>query len=174
MGKDKIQQIELKTRDILEQVLGKIIDLKPPINLAKVLEYFDVSLSLARFKVPSVAGAFDKRLKMIYLSKDEPYKRQFFTAAHELGHLVLNHKKNFDVFYRQQLSEFNGLSAEARAKEGKASEEKEANYFAASLLMPEELVKKFWNEKKDIELLAAYFGVSRSAAYWRLKNLKVI
>lgn len=167
MGTQSLDQIELKTRDILETVLGNVAQIEPPINLAKILELFKISMSYARFKDSSVAGAFDKDQKMIYLSKGEPYKRQFFTAAHELGHFVLDHKKKFDVFYRAQISEFNGSDKYNQ-------EEREANFFAASLLMPKELVERFWNTRKDIELLAAYFGVSRSAAFWRLKSLRLI
>ncbi|MBI3485888.1 ImmA/IrrE family metallo-endopeptidase [Candidatus Daviesbacteria bacterium] len=161
----KLDQIELKARDILEQTIGDINFIEPPIDLAKILEHFQLKLSIASFKDQNVAGAFDKDQKMIYLAKNEPPKRQLFTVAHEIGHVVLDHKKTQDVFYRHQASSFNGADLE---------EEKEANFFAASLLIPKELVKRFWSIHKDIELIAAYFGVSRSAAFWRLKNLRLI
>src|SRR5690242_1260667 len=113
MTTQEIQEIELKTRDILENILGKEINLiEPPINLGKVLEHYNLSLSMAGFKKPDVAGAFDALHKTIYLAKDEPPKRQLFTVAHELGHFVLNHKKKFDVFYRTQAMEFNGSQNE--------------------------------------------------------------
>jgi Zn-dependent peptidase ImmA (M78 family) len=165
MQQQRLSKIELKTRDILEQVLGPISEIEPPINLAKILQYFDLSLSTAIFKKPEAAGALDKTQKMIYLAKGESQKRQFFTVAHEIGHFALNHKKKFDVFYRQQITEFNGESSE---------EEREANYFAASILMPKELVLKFWQDRPDVELVSSFFGVSRSAAFWRLKNLGLI
>lgn len=162
---NSLDQIELKTRDLLEEIIGDIEFIEPPINLGKILEYFNIKLAQTLFKDPHIAGAFDKKEKMIYFSQQDSPKRQFFTAAHELGHFVLHPQKKEDIFYRYQASEFNGESAE---------EEKQANYFAACLLMPRELVQRFWDTQHDLELLAASFGVSRSAAYWRLKNLRLI
>ncbi len=160
-----IEEIELKTRDILEQVVGDITSIDPPVDLAQILKYYNLKLAMAGFKDPQVAGAFDDSTKTIYLLKNDSSKRQMFTVAHELGHILLGHKKKFDIFYRHQATEFNGTDAQ---------EEKAANFFAASLLMPKELVIKLWNKYQDIELFAAYFGVSRSAAFWRLKNLGLI
>jgi predicted transcriptional regulator len=165
MNQTNLEQIELKTRDLLEAVVGNIEEIDPPVNLAKILEFYGISLSLAGFKLPEVAGAYDDKEKMIYLLKTDSKKRQAFTIAHEIGHIALGHKRNFDVFYRAQATEFNGAQTK---------EEKEANYFAASLLMPRELAIKTWEKYHDIELFAAYFGVSRTAAYWRLKDLKLI
>lgn len=164
MQTDKIEEIEVKTRDILEENLGKINDLDLPINLAKILERYKFVLYYAIFKDPNVGGTYKKADNLIVVAKDDPIKRQFFTVAHELGHFFL-HKKTQDVFYRKQAIEFNG--------EG-TLEEKEANWFAASLLMPKELILKVWGERQSVDYIAAKFGVSRTAAFWRLKNLKVI
>ncbi len=165
MQKDKIKYIETKSRDILENILGQIETISNPVDLAKILKHLNLHLSIASFKNNSVAGAFDKDQRTIFISKFDSPKRQAFTIAHELGHFIL-HQKPQDVLYRVQSDEFNGSPLDL--------EEKEANWFAASLLMPKELVEKFWHDKQDIELLAAYFGVSRSAAFWRLKNLNLI
>jgi len=165
MKKSDLEQIEFKTRDLLEDAVGDIYFIEPPINIAKILEKLGLSLALTGFKDPGVSGAFDKKTQTIYLSKNDSKKRQAFTIAHEIGHIILGHKKKVDLFYRTQADSFDGQSQE---------EEKQANYFAASLLMPKELVEKFWETHHDIELLAAYFGVSRTAAYWRLKELSLI
>lgn len=164
MQQTRIVEIEAKTRDILEENLGKINELELPINLAKILEKYKFILYYALFKDPSVGGTYKKQDNLIIVAKDDPIKRQFFTVAHELGHYFL-HKKNQEIFYRKQAIQFNG--------EG-TLEETEANWFAASLLMPKELVLNIWKERTNVEYLAAKFGVSRSAAFWRLKNLKVI
>lgn len=164
MQQIKIEEIEAKTRDILEEDLGKINELDLPINLAKILKRYKFVLYYALFKDPNVGGTYKKQDNLIVVAKDDPIKRQFFTVAHELGHFFL-HKKAQDIFYRKQATEFNG--------EG-TMEEKQANWFAASLLMPRELVLNIWKERPSVDYLAAKFGVSRSAAFWRLKNLKVI
>lgn len=165
MQKAKLQEIELKSRDILEHTVGSIESIDPPVDLAKILQNFGITLAYAGFKKPDVSGAYEANQKVIYLNKSDSRKRQLFTVAHEIGHIVLDHKKKFDIFYRAQITQFNGEQT---------AEEKEANYFAASLLMPQELVIKTWDKYHDIELLAAYFGVSRTAAFWRLKELGII
>lgn len=163
MLKSKIEEIEVKTREILIEVVGDSLD-EPPVNLAKILKHFDLSLEQAKFKKFEVGGAFDRENKTIYLAVDESPIRQAFTVAHELGHLIL-HKKKQDIFFRHQVKDFDGDSKE---------NEKEANWFAASLLMPKEMITKAWEKYKSIELIAQYFGVSKQAAYWRLKNLELL
>jgi Zn-dependent peptidase ImmA (M78 family) len=164
MKTSRIQEIELKTKDILSEVIGDPDKIDPPIDLGKVLEHYKISLNLAHFPDDTIAGAYEKKSRQIYASIDDSPKRQAFTIAHELGHIIL-HDSNSEIFFRHQATEFNG---------DQSPEEQEANWFAAALLMPEELVRRFWEHHKDIELLAAFFGVSRTAAFWRLKNLKLI
>ena len=52
--------------------------------------------------------------------------------------------------------------------------EKEANNFAASLIMPEALVRRAWDTVKDIEECAKIFNVSVSAMSIRLTRLGLI
>lgn len=165
MHQARLEEIELKTRDLITDILGDPDKIEPPINLGEILQNFNLSLSIASFKLPNVSGAYDNSQQTIFIAKTDSPKRQLFTVAHELGHLILNHDRPTDIFYRHQALEFNNQDL---------TEEKEANFFAAALLMPKELVEKFWQHHSDIELLAAFFGVSRTAAFWRLKNLKKI
>jgi Zn-dependent peptidase ImmA (M78 family) len=53
----------------------------------------------------------------------------------------------------------------------KKEEEQEANWFAAALLMPQDLMEAYWHSLQDIESMAKLFGTSYSAMQWRLKNL---
>ena len=55
--------------------------------------------------------------------------------------------------------------------EGRALE-REANVFAAELLMPEELVKSAWRE--SMPATADLLGVSHEAMAWRLYNLGLV
>lgn len=89
----------------------------------------------------------------------EPYVRQRFTMAHEIGHFVL-HLDSVgseivdDTFYRSRLS--NKLEAEA-------------NKFAADLLMPKALIEKLENEGVNSpEGLAKALSVSQVAMKIRL------
>ena len=73
-----------------------------------------------------------------------PVERWIFTAAHELGHLVL-HRTDFNV---NQL------------KEGKTQEE-EANAFASEFLMPDESFVKVWYENYGLPFVERVITVKR-------------
>ena len=47
----------------------------------------------------------------------------------------------------------------------------EANEFAATLLIPENLVRKYWSSWSSVEMLADIFKVSLSAMSYRLYKL---
>ena len=78
------------------------------------------------------------------------YKRRKFTLAHEVGHIYLGHT-------------WHG-----------PEEEKEANWFASQLLMPECVLMEIW--RRDGKLLAqdvaGWFFVSDAAAHNRVRQLQ--
>lgn len=163
IAQKRIDEIEQKARQVIGNHLGEIEDIDPPIDVARILRKEKIELNLASFDNPTIAGMYDKEKKAIYVDFTDKKTRQLFTVAHELGHYYLEPDKETEIFYRHQQNDF--------SESGGA--EQEANWFAASLLMPEELVRKIWQENKNVQLIATKFGVSISAARWRLKNLKV-
>lgn len=165
LSRERIEEIEQKARQVLTDLYGNVAALSPLINLAEILKKNNLQLVNAHFDNPGILGAFDASRHIIYVSQDEHKKtRQFFTVAHELGHFFLHDKNKQEVFHRAQMDQFGD----------NIDEEQEANWFAASLLMPRELITKEWNLHPDEAFIAARFGVSRAAAHWRLKNLNVI
>ena len=78
-------------------------------------------------------------------------ERQIFTAAHELGHLVL-HLNDYEVEEKD----------EHKAQEG------EANLFASYFLMPEETFRKEWNETCGGFMVDRVLKVKRMfrVSYW--------
>lgn len=170
MDEQRLEEIEKITEELIEKTRDDNQQLAPSKHVATVLEnllkHFRIKLQFTRFENPDISGAYDKENKTIYISTADPPRRQAFTVAHELGHYVLHKRKKDDIFFRSQMYTFNG--------DQEKYEEKEANWFAASLLMPRELIKKVWKKERDIDLTAANFGVSKPAAYWRLKNLGII
>lgn len=106
---------------------------------------------------------------LIGVSSSEPPVRQRFTVAHELGHFFLHEDKDAFVDYRDN-------------KEGvmRTPREKQANMFAAALLMPRNmLLKDFKAIAKDgfsdeeLTQLAQRYDVSEDAMRFRLINLNV-
>ena len=79
-----------------------------------------------------------------------------FSILHELGHFMLDHDMSPDI---------------PRALYNK--QEAEANYFAAQLLMPEQILGELRRRlvHLDKQAMKKYFGVSGKAAEIRLKNL---
>lgn len=117
----------------------------------------------------------------IFVNSNKPRKRRYFTLAHELGHFFLHENKirgeeiiidsedalgDSNILFRPD--DTSSMSAEWREME------REANNFAASLLMPETFVEKVWNTLKDVDGCAEVFGVSVVAMSIRLKNLHFI
>lgn len=159
---ERIKEIEILVEAVLNDVCGKI-EIAPPIDLKKILEKYEVSLKEGDFGDSNIAGAFDRAAKVIYISKADSPKRKQFTIAHELGHLLL-HENQKEIFYRTQFIEPDKQTV---------TEEVEANWFAASLLMPRRIFVRYWERVPDESVIADIFGVSPSAVHWRVKNLEL-
>jgi len=101
--------------------------------------------------------------------------RQRFTVAHELGHFVL-HADTATLFVDK------GEKIMYREKNPSKEEhqERQANEFAAALLMPEKFVKEEFIKMKDqepdvvVSKLSTKFQVSQIAMTIRLANLHLI
>lgn len=97
---------------------------------------------------------------VIFVDKDEPSYRQRFTAAHELGHFVL---------HRDAVGDRNEDNYLLRSENMSNRQEVEANKFAASLLMPMDLIEEqMASGNTTISGLADAFGVSPTAMSIRL------
>ena len=100
--------------------------------------------------------------------------RQRFTLAHELGHFLLHEQDAIHVDRRFEIKLRN-----AKSSEGTDDEEKEANLFAAELLMPIGLIEADIAKVEQLDLedeeslirLAAVYGVSTQALIFRLAYL---
>jgi Zn-dependent peptidase ImmA (M78 family) len=111
---------------------------------------------------------------IIGVNADDSPARQRFTIAHEIGHLRL-HKSGFFVDRAYRASRENLPSD--------PDEERQANWFAAELLMPETMITTVARNVVDqrsvtddalIGALAERFNVSRQAMGFRLLNLGVV
>jgi Zn-dependent peptidase ImmA (M78 family) len=167
--KEQIERIEALTRDLLVDAYGNISNIHLPINLDIILirenlklQFFDPQQNN---DLNEVDGAYNKDKKTIFISSTTPYPRVAFTISHELGHYFLHQERTKDIFYRMESIQ---LEQQDRI------DEQEANWFAASLLMPRELVEKYWSFRNDVDAIADKFYVSSSAAFWRLKNLELL
>lgn len=120
---------------------------------------------------------------VIGVNKNHPLNRRRFTIAHELGHFLLHVGGKFHVDYKFRLK----LSDE-EVHTGTSIEEKEANLFAAELLMPARFIKQdlakidaldFFEaldlfEDEKLLNLAKHYQVSVQALTFRLAYLNYI
>lgn len=137
----------------------------PPIPVYEIAESNGVNVVFVDFGVHSetVSGLCDFSAARIYVNKDDSTERQAFTMGHELGHWML-HKEIY-------LANPDSYPVLARFSEPNRNDpmEKEANKFAACLLVPERLLKPV--KGAPVSALAKSFGVSRTMMEFRLKDV---
>ena len=127
--------------------------------------------------------------QIIVVNKNQPKKRKKFTGAHELGHLILNHDTSLNTQDKAINTDEEKLKnpsqilfRDDKASEGSDWREIEANHFAASLLMPKEILNKEINKliqktsknylsECNVYELAEIFGVSAISMSIRLSRL---
>lgn len=108
-------------------------------------------------------------------NQHESRVRRRFTIAHELGHFEL-HQNESNLFVDKTFKVlFRGTSQDA---ESNTQLEQEANVFAASILMPDDLVNEEVSKlefdlgnEDSLKELAKRFEVSVTAMYYRMLNL---
>ena len=91
--------------------------------------------------------------RRILVRSDESEPRRRFTIAHELGHWICQCLEGDMQPVYCRAAEI-GVDAAAKALE------REANVFAANLLMPEPVVGAAWPEAGTIDATASRFDVS--------------
>ena len=119
----------------------------------------------------------DKTQAVIGVNTHHAPVRQNFTTAHELGHLLLHDQEQLHID-----KEFRVRLRDDVSSQGTDEAEREANFFAASILMPrrfleEDLVNEEYVDLLDDDCLADLarkYGVSAQALVNRLKNLGYI
>jgi len=106
----------------------------------------------------AVSGMLVPPERQIWLNATEVGPRRRFTLAHELGHWVCQHLegKTAAVYCRAA-----DVQPEPSATD--RALEREANVFAAELLMPEAQVREEWTRSAAIGELASRFRVSSQA-----------
>ncbi len=155
-------------------ILSKITEIRKKFNL-ELKPFFDLEMIVKDaglediesviFKNPSVSGYIDFKDKKIYVNKDNSFQRKRFTIAHELGHLFLHLQKfvkNSELYsvFKRDMNDY-------------SLEEKEANFFAANLLVPKELLNNYLLLTNDNDDLSKIFGVSNEVIRRRRDYLNV-
>lgn len=142
---------------ILQEIKKEKGKITYPIDPFKILKERNVIITFSDFDKLEGLLLFDKQKEsVVSINLNRPVTRQRFTAAHELGHILLH-------------TEIKGENFLCPISGKKSPIENEADEFASYLLMPNEelnkMVDKYQDENGNVDLdecllIAEYFGVS--------------
>lgn len=144
----------------VEELLDECWDGKYPVDIESVCDYLGIALLPVRnlahtFQVDAFLAA---DFKTIFVD-EEGYERESyryrFSVAHELGHYVLH--RDYCSSRVESYEEWLGLSQNANS----GYVEFQANYFAGSLLVPENELVGVLNEE---------FGGNMARYYWWVRR----
>ena len=150
-----------------QAVLARYWDRQLPVDPAQIAQQAGAQV-LADYSMSSMglSGSFDieNGRPVISFNPNDAWVRQRFTIAHELGHMELGHGPGL----RDSNWSFSGSVQDWK--------EREANAFAAELLMPSEVIEWLVVERRDRDIgrMSRELGVSEAAMQFRLKNLGYI
>lgn len=168
-----IKYIEEKT----ENILRKLNMQEAPISPIKCAKKLGVDVNSIDMD-DNISGLFvikNGKAFIRYNKNQKNNKRNRFTIAHELGHYVLH--KHFQLIIDKDRQE-KVMYRDNNSSSGDMHREREANAFAASLLMPkfilEEEIEKIPKDVNIIPFLANKFKVSEQAMSIRLSNMGLL
>lgn len=173
MNAARYDLIDKKIKDLIE-VFPKL--LKPPVGLKQLMTSLSIKFEEKDYEGQlSGAAVFNGNDMLVTVNTKEPETRKRFTVAHEIGHLLLHADQALSVDIKPI-----SLNRDNNSKTGESWREVEANYFAASLLMPKEDVLVHFEKWSDLEeddrlqKLAKRYEVSMQAMSVRLNTLGLI
>jgi Zn-dependent peptidase ImmA (M78 family) len=172
-----------RAEDEAERLLKQYDVHEPPVRVGDIARGEGAQIARHRFEGRESGFILrDGRLTVIGVNTLTSRRRQRFTIAHELGHLLLHEGKPLIVDHSIRLNLRDDLSSMATD-----AEEIEANSFAAALLMPRPLILKHLRDNLTkiahgdqlsrenlIAQLAREFDVSAEAMGYRLINLGIL
>ena len=140
------------------QIVKNIGITTPPVSLWRVIASLQESLNLFvepyddfGERVSGIIVVFADYAVIGFNTKQHWHRRRF-TIAHEIGHLLLGH------LCQQKNAGF----------PSQMPEEREANIFAAELLMPYEFLKKDFVATPSMDILSEKYRVSDEALGWKI------
>ena len=138
----------------------------PPVQLDEISQLLRVPLTEWSFpdSLSALIVEVDDGDYVICVNVLHHRNRKRFSTAHELGHAVLRHEAGYYLeFFDASLGEPPNF---------RYVDEREANAFAASLLMDERWLRDDWaNGWRNVGELATRYQVSEEAMSFRLMNL---
>jgi Zn-dependent peptidase ImmA (M78 family) len=149
----------------------------PPVPVERIAKSMGVIVQYAPFDDELSGMAFLKEgVPVIGVNSNHHPNRQRYTIAHELAHICL-HLGELEAAVHVDQGSINSLRRDLVSAEGTDPLEREANVFAAELLMPKKLLAGALDERMlDLDddrliALAKRFKVSLMALQYRLQRM---
>jgi len=141
-------------KQLAKEVLKQNMVARPPVIASRLAPSYGLKVYRVQFNEDheDIAGFIDTDEMAIAVNAEDPPVRQNFTIAHELGHFLRGHHLNegYSVLLRDTTQMENNYM------------EKEANWFAGNLLVPEIFLREYlelYPYATDAQF-AKWFGVS--------------
>ena len=188
-------------RDRARQILKDLGIEKPPVPVRTIIEAWALSIEEVQGS-DSYDGELIPEQQLIKINASRPRTRQRYSLAHELGHWVLFHKDRLHEFADNSAEvtsreiEDSGYDEEDPFDDEdwvpnpdeedfwpdpvdigptKKARDREADIFAAELLMPTRWVKATWKDLgPDVARIARLYDVSEQAMWIQVENLGLL
>ncbi|WP_290689977.1 MULTISPECIES: ImmA/IrrE family metallo-endopeptidase [unclassified Haematobacter] len=126
----------------------------PPIDPIMIAHSEGIGVRFVQFsgEYSGVSGFYDPEENAIYVNSEEFPLRQTFTIAHELGHALLHRDW-------AKSNDYKLLWRDDSLNDRNDTHEKEANAFAANLLVPRHMLGRYMGDVRPADL-SRLFAVS--------------
>lgn len=179
------ETIEYTATEILKRAAKQgFYDFNSPTPIDLIVDnILNIQMNFTDLSEEKLLGALDPKNNTLWLDEsfDNPKTQNFtseaicnFTIAHECGHFMF-HKSLYSNDKETMVQFHNYDNPQTKRVE------KQANMFAAYILMPTVLIMKRWSKidysapfEKTLFELTRFFKVSREAMIIRLQNAKLI
>ncbi len=180
--RNKIIKNEKHFDNIINLVLEENGVKEYPINAFDIAKKMGFAIKYVEFKDSSISGALwdgvdempfggETFKRVIFVNGKESPKRQLFTVAHEIGHFIL-HCNSESNFYERYMTDKNANVVLSQKKM-----EDDADYFAASLLLPRDIliqyikINRLTEKENIIDKVSADFFVEKETISRRLDEI---
>ena len=158
-----------KSFEEAKKVLEENWIFSPPVPIVDIANNYGLMVEEEDLTAALASGKLYFNEQRIIVNKNDSKGRKRFTIAHELGHFLMHSDS-------KELKEFKDKGFIERSSPILAKEkkwyEKEADYFAAHVLVPVDFLKDFkdFKDGNTILSLAEKFNVSPTMMYFQMKN----
>ena len=162
-------------------ILNKAAITKPFVDVKYIASLYSIEVKFHAF-TDDISGVLVEKNNTFTIGVNVSHyeNRQRFTIAHELGHYFLKHQRQGIFVDESPIKQNLMLFRDSFSSTGENSQEREANAFAAALLMPKPFIEHYiknsnidFTNDKVLEDMASEFKVSTGSMAFRLSNLGI-